>query len=301
MLKENTEAAQRDETRPDLPADPPNDLAADLGFVKEVLGAQIAQDLPRAVFDAAAYEILAYKAFEPASEVAKRLDMILMRAHARAAAHSPRPLGDADKAPRKGLSAGDIEVIDRSIPYSNYFAATELTLTHTRFDGTRSEPMQRAVFLMADAVTVLPYDPKRDRVLVVEQFRAGPFARGDQNPWMFEPIAGRVDPGQTPEQTAHREAEEEAKLALKELHLVGSYYPSPGAITENLTSFVAIADLPDDITGVSGLEHEQEDISSSLMSFDTLMELADQGALDTGPLFTSALWLARHRDRLRQS
>ena len=32
-----------------------------------------------------------------------------------------------------------------------------------------------------------------DRVLMVEQFRMGPFARQDANPWTLEPIAGMVD------------------------------------------------------------------------------------------------------------
>jgi ADP-ribose pyrophosphatase YjhB (NUDIX family) len=116
---------------------------------------------------------------------------------------------------------------------------------------------------------------------------------------MLEPIAGRVELGQTPEQAAHREAQEEARLELGTLHLVANYYPSPGAITEYLTCYVGIADLPDESACVAGLAEEQEDIASSLMSFETLMTLADSSALDTGPLFISALWLARHRDRLR--
>ena len=60
-------------------------------------------------------------------------------------------------------------------------------------------PVTRAAFVSGDAVTVLPYDPLRDRVLVVEQFRAGPQARGDAQAWQMEAIAGRIDPGETPE------------------------------------------------------------------------------------------------------
>ena len=47
-------------------------------------------------------------------------------------------------------------------------------------------------------ITVLPYDPARDRVMVVEQFRMVLIARGSK-PLTLEPIAGRQRRGETPE------------------------------------------------------------------------------------------------------
>ena len=49
---------------------------------------------------------------------------------------------------------------------------------------------------------MLPYDPGRDRVLLIEQFRPAPMARGDRNSWCIEVIAGRIDTTETQEQTA---------------------------------------------------------------------------------------------------
>ncbi|MBN8194773.1 ADP-ribose diphosphatase, partial [Bacillus sp. NTK074B] len=85
---------------------------------------------------------------------------------------------------------------------ARFFAVIEDRLRHRRFGGGMSETVLRAAFLMSDAVTVLPYDPVRDRVMVGEQFRAGPFARGDRNPWSIEAIAGRIDAGEAPETAA---------------------------------------------------------------------------------------------------
>lgn len=62
---------------------------------------------------------------------------------------------------------------------------------------------------------VLPYDPIHDRVLLVEKFRAGPFARQGENPWCLEPIAELMDQGETPEEAGLREAHEEAGLTLR--------------------------------------------------------------------------------------
>ena len=139
----------------------------------------------------------------------------------------------------------------------------------------------------------------RDLVLVVEQFRAGPLARGDVQCWQIEAVAGRVDPGETPPEAARREAVEEAGLDLRDLIEVARYYPSPGAVSEYLYSYVALVDLPDGVAGVFGMEEEAEDIRTHLIAFDRLMDLVVSGEIENAPLILTALWLQRERPRLR--
>ena len=200
---------------------------------------------------------------------------------------------------RRATAPGDVEVTRHTEPYAQFFSVEEFDLRHRRFDGTMSEPMRRAVFVSGDAATVLPYDPVRDRVMLIEQFRAGPFGRGDPQPWMLEPIAGRIDPGETPEAAARREAVEEAGLTLGALVKVGQYYPSPGMLAEYLYSFVGLADLPDGSAGLGGLAEEHEDIRAHLVSFDRLMALVDSGEVQIAPLLVTIYWLAANRARLR--
>jgi nudix-type nucleoside diphosphatase (YffH/AdpP family) len=200
---------------------------------------------------------------------------------------------------RRATAAGDIVTHARRLPYAQFFAVEEYDLSWRRFDGAHSPNTTRAAFVSGDAVTVLPYDPKRDLVLVVEQIRAGPFARGDRQTWQIEAIAGRVDPFETPEQAARREADEEAGLTLTELIPVAQYYPSPGAKTEFLYSYVALTNLPDGCAGVFGLAEEAEDIRGHLISFDRLMALVASGEIANAPLILTALWLQRERARLR--
>ena len=71
-------------------------------------------------------------------------------------------------------------------------------------------------------------------------------------------------------------------------------------MTEYLLSYVGLADLPDDVAGIGGLAAEAEDIRSHILSFDALMDLVGSGEADNGPLILTALWLARHRDVIRQ-
>jgi nudix-type nucleoside diphosphatase (YffH/AdpP family) len=136
-------------------------------------------------------------------------------------------------------------------------------------------------------------------VLLIEQFRAGPMARGDAGAWHLEAMAGRIDAGETPEQAGRREAVEEAGLALGDLLEVASYYPSPGAKAEYLYSYVGLVDLPDGAAGIFGEAEEAEDIRGHLISFDHMMDLVSSGEIANAPLILTALWLQRERARLR--
>lgn len=227
-------------------------------------------------------------------EIGRRFPSIRARAASRLNARRSAPT-----TLRRHAGPGDVTVCDRRRPYSGFFAVEEYELCHVRFDGSASPVLHRAAFISTDAVTVLPYDPARDRVMVVEQFRMGPFARDDAQCWSLEAIAGRIDPGETPQQTASREAQEEAGLAFDTLHAVHSYYPSPGAMSEYIYSFVGIADLPDAAEGLGGAPDEGEDIRAHVLGWDRLMALMDSGEIENAPLVLSVLWLARHRERLR--
>lgn len=205
----------------------------------------------------------------------------------------------APAALRRAAGPGDTLSTAARRPYAWFFGVQEDDIRFRRFDGTLGPAVRRAGFVMGDAVTVLPYDPVRDRVLLVEQFRYGAWLRGDPNPWSLEPIAGRVDAGESPEDAARREAREEAGLDLGRLLPVGRYYPSPGAVTEYIHSYVALTPLPETAVRLGGLETEAEDIRAHVIGFGQLMDLVANHEAENGPLLLTAFWLAGQRERLR--
>lgn len=184
-----------------------------------------------------------------------------------------------------------MQIQSRREPYADYFSVESITLRQRRHRGDWSPDMVRAVFVSGDASVVLPWDPVRDRVMVIDQFRAGPVARGDLQPWLYEAIAGRVDPGELPEQAALREAVEETGLTLTRLVPGPQQYPSPGCVGEYVYSYIGIADLPDEVAGFGGLDSEDEDIRSHLMPRAELTRMAMAGEIRNGPLLSIALWL----------
>lgn len=242
----------------------------------------------------AAAEVMSFYGRLSAAEVGRLYPMIEMR-------QASRLMGEAEPVPDapSGLTRDDVELLERSQPYTDYFAVEAQRLRFRQFDGEMGPEVNFAAFKATDAALVLPYDPVRDRVMLLEQFRMGPQVRGDRVPWQMEPIAGRVDAGETPEQTAYREAVEEAGLHLRDLRPILRGYPSPGCSNEYFHIFLGLADLPDRAAGVGGLDVESENIRSHVISFDDAMAMFARGELRVVPLVTALLWLAQHRDHLR--
>ena len=190
----------------------------------------------------------------------------------------------------------DVELLQRETVYQGYFRMDRYRLRHRRYDGTWSRPVVREVLERGHAVAVLPYDAKRDRVVLIEQFRTGPYAHGG-NPWQIEVIAGIIDQGETPEAVVHREAREEAGCVLgTELLPVASYYMSPGAVSEHMQVFVAAVDS-DGIGGIHGLDAEDEDIRVLVMPASDAFNLVASRTIANSPAIIALQWLQTHRDR----
>ncbi|MFP7572089.1 NUDIX domain-containing protein [Marivita sp. S2033] len=194
---------------------------------------------------------------------------------------------------------GDVTVHERLPGFRGFFELAEFRLDHRRFDGTRSPVVTREAFLAFDAALVLPYDPKLDQVLLIEQLRFGPLWRSDPRPWVFEPIAGLVDAGERPADTARREAIEESGLKLGDLEPMVQVYASPGYSTEYFHCFLGVTDLSNFTASENGLASEHEDIRSHILPFDTAMGFVDTGEINAGPLVMMLLWLSAQRARLR--
>jgi ADP-ribose pyrophosphatase len=201
---------------------------------------------------------------------------------------------------KHSFSNEDVRVESLTRPYSKFFGVEDYVLSHRTFAGGWSNAVHRTAFVSADAVTVLPYDPVLDKVVLIEQFRIGAYARGDRRPWLLEVVAGRCDSGQSPEAVARREAEEEAGLTLGELEQIARYYVSPGAYNEYIYSYIGRADLSNYQEGTHGLGYENEDIATHLLDVEQLLPLVASGEANNTPLIISIMWLALNRERLQK-
>ncbi|MCR8557967.1 NUDIX domain-containing protein [Mucilaginibacter sp. BJC16-A38] len=134
---------------------------------------------------------------------------------------------------------------------------------------------EREVYFRPDAVGVLLVDEGQRKILLTKQFRLPAFLNGSDSGYLVETCAGIIDENETPEQTAHREAEEETGYQIKELEKIASAYTSAGGITEFVHLFIANYISEKDHPKTGGLEGE--DIQLIELGFDEAREKLKQG------------------------
>lgn len=191
----------------------------------------------------------------------------------------------------------DIEIIGKDSPYSGFLRIERYRLRHRKFDGTWTEVLTREVCRRGAAVAVLLYDPDRDVVGLIEQFRMGAAAAGGPA-WLTEIVAGIVDEGETTEEVARREAMEEAGCAVGALEHICDYFPSPGAFDEWVTVFCGRMDART-LGTTGGVAHEHEDIRILTVPAGEAIRRLDGKEFKNSVTIIALGWFARHRDRLR--
>ena len=172
-----------------------------------------------------------------------------------------------------------------------------LRLTHERFDGSMTPVIEREVCYRTYAVALILYDPATDRLVMIEQFRAAPYAAG-RDPWMLEFVAGMVKDGENPVDVAIREAEEEAACTPRDVRHVYTMMPSPGGCTEVVEILFGLVDSTH-LGGIHGLEEETEDIRVHLVPADEAIALMDANRIVSGFTLLGLNWFARHRNSFR--
>ena len=200
--------------------------------------------------------------------------------------------------PTRLSRARDLDILGRESPFRGFFRIERIRLRHRLFAGGWSPEIVREVLDHAPTVAVLPYDPVGDSVVLIEQLRAGPLARGAE-PWLLEIVAGFIEPGETPEDVARREAAEEAGLSLADLEPIARYYPSPGASSELLTLFCARVDAAA-AGGIHGHPDEGEDIRATALPYAAARAALRDGAIESSPAIIALQWLTLNRRRLRK-
>ncbi|VBB69364.1 ADP-ribose pyrophosphatase [invertebrate metagenome] len=207
-------------------------------------------------------------------------------------------MGRAGRKMLQAAQAADVEVLAYDTAYKGFFRIDHYCMRHRLYDGSWGPVLERELFERGHAVAVLLYDPHRDTLVLIEQFRLGAMAVG-WNPWLLEVVAGIIESGETAEQVAHREVREESGCEMTALERVGHYLVSPGGSTETVELFCGRVDSVH-AGGVHGRVEEGENIRVVVIPADAALGMLTQGAFNNGAILIVMLWFALHRDRLRR-
>jgi ADP-ribose pyrophosphatase len=190
------------------------------------------------------------------------------------------------------------ELVRHEVAFQGYFKVGRYFFRHSLHRGGQSGVISREVFERGQAGAVLPYDPARDEVVLIRQFRAGSYV-ADHHPFTWEAVAGIIEPNETAEVMVRREAVEEAGLQLGEVLPITRVMLTPGACSESCQIFLGRIDSTK-AGGVFGLPSEGEDILVKVLPFTEAYAMLERNEVDNAVGVIALQWLALHRDEMRK-
>ena len=189
------------------------------------------------------------------------------------------------------------DVIEKTVPYKGFFQMEVYRLRHELFAGDWSPELTRECLERGHAVAVLPYDPVRDEVVLIEQFRVGALAFPG-GPWLWEIVAGMIGDDESKDDVARREGREEAGCEIRDLVPICDYLVSPGGTSESIAVYCGRVDTAG-VGGIHGLDEEGEDIRVQVYSRAEALELLRRGRINSATPIIALQWLALNYEMLQ--
>ena len=190
----------------------------------------------------------------------------------------------------------NIEIIYKTKCYQGFFRIDRYRLRHRLFNGEWGSAITRELFERGHAAAVLPYDPIRDEVILIEQFRIGAL-NAPGGPWLTEIIAGIIEENEAPEDVVKRESVEEANCIITDLVPLYDYLVSPGGMTERIALYCGRVDTTH-AGGIHGAIDEGEDIKVHVVSRETALSYLQTGRINSASAIIALQWLALNREKL---
>ena len=173
----------------------------------------------------------------------------------------------------------DVEIIARETLYRGFFSLDLYRFRHRLFNGQMSHEVRREIFERGHAAVLLPFDPVRDEVVLIEQIRIAAYDTSE-TPWLLEMVAGMIEEGESVEDVARREAIEEAGLIVKRTKPVGEVDATTAS-------------------GIHGLADENEDIRVHVVSREQAYQWVEEGKIDNAASVIALQWLQLHHQALK--
>ncbi|MCZ7853224.1 NUDIX domain-containing protein [Agrobacterium salinitolerans] len=196
------------------------------------------------------------------------------------------------------IDAGRIRLVEKETVWKGFVHMQKLIFDQRMPDG-RTMRIVREVHDHGSAAAILLYDPKRDSVVMVRQFRPAAFVNGDPS-FMIEVPAGLLDDDDAAD-AIRREAMEESGYAVEKVEYLFDMYASPGTLTEKVSLFVARIDLDVQAGNGGGLEDEGEDLEVLTYGLDEAFGMIASGEITDSKTIILLQWAILNRGLLNKS
>ena len=184
------------------------------------------------------------------------------------------------------------KIISKNNLYSGFFSLNKYEFTHQKHDCSWSNKIEREIFGGAEVSTLLPYDPIKKEIVLIQQFRAGVISRYDKK-YLYEIVAGIIDEGENPKETAIRECLEETGCAVNQVIPIQSYFPAPGSSESYYHLFLGEINSLDG-KRIKGLENENEDILVQSFKVEDVRIMLKEKKIINGLTLVALQWFFLH-------
>ncbi|WP_062204364.1 NUDIX domain-containing protein [Aureimonas sp. AU12] len=192
----------------------------------------------------------------------------------------------------------DFTIAEERRAFDGFRPLDVVTLDHAPLGRDLPSHVRREIVRGGRCAVVIPYDPVRDEIVVIRQFRIGA-ALATPHAAPLELPAGGIDEGEDAMAGAARELEEETGLDTLAISHCYTILTTPGLTDEVAIVFLALVDVSS-LDGRGGKEDEAEDILAIRAPVDALIAAVDDGQIANGFLVGATHWFARHgRTRAR--
>jgi len=184
-----------------------------------------------------------------------------------------------------------VEILHQQRLLDDYLKVDEAILRHELLEGGMSPPLRRLSLERGDGVAALVRELRRDRLILVRQFRYPTYARGPG--WTLEIVAGMLVGEEAPEAAVRREILEETGYLTARLRPISTFYLSPGGSSERIFLFYAEADEETRRHVGGGLDQENEDIEVVDVGVEEAWQALDQGEIVDAKTIIALMWMRR--------
>ncbi|MGR9168871.1 NUDIX domain-containing protein [Rhizobium sp. KDH_Rht_773_N] len=192
-------------------------------------------------------------------------------------------------------SKAKVEIAGKETLSDGWTKLTGYQIDYTDRNGV-THRLPREVYHRTPAACILLYDPRRDVVVLVKQFRLPAYVNGDPA-WMIEVPAGLLD-GDEPQAAICREAMEETGYTVRDVRFLFKSYTAPGSITEVVHFFASTVDTADRTSDGGGLEEEHEDIEVLEVSLPEALAMVERGEIVDLKTITLLQWTVLNKASL---
>jgi len=180
------------------------------------------------------------------------------------------------------------DIIVKKTLYSGFYDLHQFIFKHKKHDGSWSKPLTREVFSGSNVATILPYDPKEKKIILIDQFRNG-LVEKNTKPILKEIPAGFINKSENPKEAAIRECKEETGCVVNKIKKIFSYYPSPGSSQSFWHLFFAEVESFKG-TKVLGEKNEGEDILVECYTTNEVKTMLNDGKIINGATIIALQW-----------